>query len=67
VIPHIGGVADDLCLIRSMHTGHNNHTYYYSAKSYRIDPPPTAKVCSPPGVTEGRAWTSHSSASSSPR
>ncbi|MBI5759992.1 MAG: DUF1501 domain-containing protein [Planctomycetales bacterium] len=26
VIPHIGGVADDLCLIRSMHTGHNNHT-----------------------------------------
>jgi hypothetical protein len=26
VIPHIGGVADDLCLVRSMHTGHNNHT-----------------------------------------
>lgn len=26
VIPHIGGLADDLCLIRSMHTGHNNHT-----------------------------------------
>jgi hypothetical protein len=26
VIPHIGGVADDVCLIRSMHTGHNNHT-----------------------------------------
>jgi len=26
VIPHIGGVADDLCVIRSMHTGHNNHT-----------------------------------------
>lgn len=26
VIPHIGSVADDLCLIRSMHTGHNNHT-----------------------------------------
>jgi hypothetical protein len=26
VIPHIGGVVDDLCLIRSMHTGHNNHT-----------------------------------------
>ncbi|MFN0055165.1 MAG: DUF1501 domain-containing protein, partial [Planctomycetales bacterium] len=26
VIPHIGGVADDLCLVRSMHTEHNNHT-----------------------------------------
>lgn len=26
VVPHIGSVADELCLIRSMHTGHNNHT-----------------------------------------
>ncbi|HTI51947.1 MAG TPA: DUF1501 domain-containing protein [Planctomycetaceae bacterium] len=26
VIPHIGSVADDLCLVRSMHTEHNNHT-----------------------------------------
>lgn len=26
VIPNIGIMADDLCLIRSMHTGHNNHT-----------------------------------------
>ncbi len=26
IIPHIGSVADDLCLVRSMHTGHNNHT-----------------------------------------
>jgi hypothetical protein len=26
VIPHLGSVADELCLIRSMHTGHNNHT-----------------------------------------
>src|SRR5262249_46823245 len=26
VIPHLGSVGDDLCLIRSMHTGHNNHT-----------------------------------------
>ncbi len=26
VIPHIGSVADDLCLVRSMHTTHNNHT-----------------------------------------
>jgi hypothetical protein len=25
-IPHIGSVADELCLIRSMHSGHNNHT-----------------------------------------
>ena len=25
VIPHIGRYADDLCLVRSMHTGHNNH------------------------------------------
>ena len=26
VIPHIGSVADQLCMVRSMHTGHNNHT-----------------------------------------
>ncbi|MSR58153.1 MAG: DUF1501 domain-containing protein [Planctomycetaceae bacterium] len=26
IIPHIGSVADDLCLVRSMHTEHNNHT-----------------------------------------
>ena len=26
VIPHIGRVADDLCLVRSMHSEHNNHT-----------------------------------------
>jgi len=25
IIPHIGGIADDICLIRSMHTGVNNH------------------------------------------
>jgi uncharacterized protein (DUF1501 family) len=26
VIPHLAGVADDLCMIRSMHTEHSNHT-----------------------------------------
>jgi hypothetical protein len=26
VIPHLGSVADDVCLVRSMHTEHNNHT-----------------------------------------
>ncbi len=26
VIPHIGGIADDLCLVRSMFTEHANHT-----------------------------------------
>ena len=26
VIPEIGGVIDEMTLIRSMHTGHNNHT-----------------------------------------
>ena len=26
VIPHLASVADDYCLIRSMHTEHNNHT-----------------------------------------
>jgi hypothetical protein len=26
VIPHLGAVADDFCLVRSMHTEHNNHT-----------------------------------------
>ena len=25
-LPHIAGLADELCMIRSMHTGHNNHT-----------------------------------------
>lgn len=25
-IPHIGGIADEICLVRSMHTEHNNHT-----------------------------------------
>ena len=25
LVPHLGGVADDICLIRSMHTGVNNH------------------------------------------
>jgi hypothetical protein len=25
LIPHLGGLADDLCLVRSMHTEHNNH------------------------------------------
>jgi hypothetical protein len=26
VIPHLGSIADDVCLVRSMHSGHNNHT-----------------------------------------
>lgn len=26
IIPHLGSVADELCLVRSMHTEHNNHT-----------------------------------------
>ena len=26
IIPHIGSVADDICLVRSMFTEHNNHT-----------------------------------------
>jgi hypothetical protein len=26
VLPHLGAVADDFCLVRSMHTEHNNHT-----------------------------------------
>ncbi len=26
VMPHFGAIADDLCLVRSMFTGHNNHT-----------------------------------------
>ena len=26
VIPHLGSIADDFCLVRSMHSGHNNHT-----------------------------------------
>ena len=27
LIPHIAGVADDICLVRSMHTEHNNHPF----------------------------------------
>jgi hypothetical protein len=26
VIPHLGSIADDLCLVRSMYSEHNNHT-----------------------------------------
>jgi hypothetical protein len=26
VLPHLGAVADDLCLVRSMYSEHNNHT-----------------------------------------
>jgi Protein of unknown function (DUF1501) len=26
VMPHFGEISDDLCLVRSMFTGHNNHT-----------------------------------------
>src|SRR5439155_16078673 len=26
VLPHTGAIADDLCLVRSMYTEHNNHT-----------------------------------------
>ena len=25
LLPHIAGIADDICVIRSMHTGHNGH------------------------------------------
>ena len=25
LLPHLGNIADDLCLVRSMHTEHNNH------------------------------------------
>lgn len=27
LIPHLSGVADDLCLVRSMYTEHNNHPF----------------------------------------
>jgi hypothetical protein len=26
VLPHLGSIADDICLVRSMYTEHNNHT-----------------------------------------
>jgi hypothetical protein len=26
IIPHLGSIADDLCLVRSMYSAHNNHT-----------------------------------------
>src|SRR5262249_23854855 len=26
VVPHLGSIADDLCMVRSMHTEPNNHT-----------------------------------------
>src|SRR6266853_5624911 len=25
ILPHLGTIADDICLVRSMHTEHNNH------------------------------------------
>ena len=30
LIPHLSGVTDDLCLVRSMHTAHNNHPFAIS-------------------------------------
>lgn len=27
IIPHISSIADDICLVRSMHTGNNNHPF----------------------------------------
>ena len=42
VIPHIGSVADDLCLVRSMHSEHNNHTegliMFMTGKIFRAAP-----------------------------
>jgi hypothetical protein len=26
LLPQFGAIADDLCVVRSMHTGHDNHT-----------------------------------------
>jgi DDE_Tnp_1-associated len=40
--------------------------YSYSANSTHLDPPALAKVCSPPGLTEDRAWTSSRCGNSSP-
>ena len=31
LLPHLGTVVDDICLIRSMHTGVNNHELSISA------------------------------------
>jgi len=37
LIPHMGSIADDICLIRSMHTGVNNHGQsIYALNSGRI-------------------------------
>ena len=27
LIPHVSSIADEICLVRSMHTGHNNHPF----------------------------------------
>ena len=40
-------------------------TYYYSASSYPLDPPVTAKLCSSPGFMETATWTSRRSDRSS--
>ena len=39
LLPHLGGIADDICLIRSMHTGVNNHGQsMYALQTGRITP-----------------------------
>lgn len=39
LLPHLGGIADDICLVRSMHTGVNNHGQsMYALQTGRVTP-----------------------------
>jgi hypothetical protein len=39
LLPHLGSIADDVCLIRSMHTGVNNHGQsMYALQTGRVTP-----------------------------
>ena len=50
VLPHLGTIADDIALVRSMHTGHNNHTEALVMMS-------TGKIF--PGRPSVGAWVSY--------
>ena len=52
LLPHLGEVADDITLIRSMHTGVNNHGQSINALQRRPHPP-TAGPCSARWLTYG--------------
>jgi len=56
LLPHTAGIADDICVLRSMHTGHNGHEvsirYFHGGIA---------------GITVGRLWVAGLSTASAAR